>query len=238
MPTAPRLSAAILVTPQQVDEDACICPLAEGEEVNFYQVIPLYQDEMEYKIRFGAGSLLELYDGVSSVVDPERPDILEEAGPAPTQEELEAMKDRMDDAQWHLRDLRDKHLPVDEITAYNRMAIYLRWNLEHDRISESFRAEYGDLVRQPLPGTLPEPIFGSLSGISWAAYCGTRCSIRKREAFSQYYYGQGDAPYFPSDIDDYALRRFGPEEYFSRSIRMKPISLSLLTRSIIRIWPG
>ena len=52
MPTAPSFSAAILVTPQQVDEDACICPLAEGEEVNFYQVIPLYQDEMEYKIRF------------------------------------------------------------------------------------------------------------------------------------------------------------------------------------------
>ena len=39
---------------------------------------------MEYKIRFGAGSLLELYEGVSFVVDPERPDILEEDGPAPT----------------------------------------------------------------------------------------------------------------------------------------------------------
>ena len=209
-----QLSAAILVTPQQVDEDACICPLAEGEEVNFYQVIPLYQDEMEYKIRFGAGSLLELYEGVSFVVDPERPDILEEAGPAPTQEELEAMKDRMDDAQWHLRDLRDKHLPVDEITAYNHMAIYLRWNLEHDRMSESFRAEYGDLMRQfagdPAGTDLRVFIRDQLGGV-------LRHSMfsKEGEAFSQYYYGQGDAPYFPSDIDDYALRRFGPEEYFS-----------------------
>ena len=202
------------MTPQQVDEDACICPLAEGEEVNFYQVIPLYQDEMEYKIRFGAGGLLELYEGVSFVVDPERPDILEEAGPAPTQEELEAMKDRMDDAQWHLRDLRDKHLPVDEITAYNHMAIYLRWNLEHDQMSESFRAEYGDLMRQfagdPAGTDLRVFIRDQLGGV-------LRHSMfsKEGEAFSQYYYGQGDAPYFPSDIDDYALRRFGPEEYFS-----------------------
>ena len=34
-------------------------------------------------------------------------------------------------------------------------------------------------------------------------------------AFSSYYYGQNEAPYFPSDIDDYALRRFGPKEYFA-----------------------
>ena len=103
---------------------------------------------------------------------------------------------------------------MDEITAYNHMAIYLRWNLEHDRMSESFRAEYGDLMRQfagdPAGTDLRVFIRDQLGGV-------LRHSMfsKEGEAFSQYYYGQGDAPYFPSDIDDYALRRFGPEEYFS-----------------------
>ena len=202
------------MTPQQVDEDACICPLAEGEEVNFYQVIPLYQDEMEYKIRFGAGSLLELYDGVSFVVDPERPNILEEAGPAPTQEELEAMKDRMDDAQWHLRDLRDKHLPVDEITAYNHMAIYLRWNLEHDQNERELPCG----IRGSDASVCRGPCRNRSSGL-YPGSAGRRTAAldvqQGRRSLLPVLLRSGDAPYFPSDIDDYALRRFGPEEYFS-----------------------
>ena len=47
----------------------------------------------------------------------------------------------MDDADWHLRDLRKKHLAVDEITVYNHMAIYLRWCLEHGLMSDTFCAE-------------------------------------------------------------------------------------------------
>ena len=203
-----------MITPQQVEEDALICPLPGGEEVNFYQIIPLYRDEMEYKIQFGAGSLLELYDGVSFVVDPERPDILQEERPAPTPEELEELEDIMDDADWHLQDLWKKHLPVEEITAYNHMAIYLRWCLEHSLMSEAFCESYPDLlsafaekpagtdlrgfIRDQLGGRLLHSLFGA-----------------EGEAFSRYYYGRGNAPYFPSDIDDYALRRFGAEQYFS-----------------------
>lgn len=33
----------------------------------------------------------------------------------------------MDDALWHLESIREKGLPVDEIVAYNHLAIYLRW---------------------------------------------------------------------------------------------------------------
>ena len=28
-----------------------------------------------------------------------------------------------------------------------------------------------------------------------------------------YYYGEGDSPYYPADIDDYALKYFGPVSY-------------------------
>lgn len=33
----------------------------------------------------------------------------------------------MDDAAWHLESIQEKGLPVNEINAYNHMAIYLRW---------------------------------------------------------------------------------------------------------------
>ena len=33
---------------------------------------------------------------------------------------------------------------------------------------------------------------------------------QKGRAFAGYYYGEGDSPYYPADIDDYALKYFGP----------------------------
>ena len=201
------------MVPQQVDEEGFSCQLPGGEEVNFYQLLPLYEDEMEYKIQSGANSLLELYEGTSFIVDPERPNLLAEDTPL-TQDEIKDLLDRMDDAEWHLQDLREKQLPVEELTAYNHLAIYLRWNLEHGRMSEEFRSRYKELMQQfaadPSGTDLRLFIRDELGGI-------LRHSMFDEEgsAFSSYYYGQNEAPYFPSDIDDYALRRFGPEEYFA-----------------------
>ena len=47
-----------------------------GQEVNFYQVIPLYRDEMEYKLAHDADALLDKMADVSFVVDPTRRDVL------------------------------------------------------------------------------------------------------------------------------------------------------------------
>ena len=41
----------------------------------------------------------------------------------------------MDDAAWHLESIQEKGLPVNEINAYNHMAIYLRWCIGHDLMS-------------------------------------------------------------------------------------------------------
>ena len=72
-----ELCAAILVGPQDVVlEGGEICVLPGGEEVNFYQVIPLYRDEMEYKLAHDADALLDKMAGVSFVVDPSRRDVL------------------------------------------------------------------------------------------------------------------------------------------------------------------
>ena len=46
-----ELCAALLVGPQDVVWNGGeVCTLPSGEEVNFYQVIPLYRNEMEYKM--------------------------------------------------------------------------------------------------------------------------------------------------------------------------------------------
>lgn len=50
--------------------------MPNGETVNFYQVIPLYWDEMEYKLEHGADALIEKMAEVSFVVQPERPNCL------------------------------------------------------------------------------------------------------------------------------------------------------------------
>lgn len=44
-----------------MDLDTCgeVCILPGGEEVNFYQVLPLYREEMEYKLEHDADALLE-----------------------------------------------------------------------------------------------------------------------------------------------------------------------------------
>ena len=72
-----ELCAAILVGPQDVVwEGGEVCVLPSGQEVNFYQVIPLYRDEMEYKLAHDADALLEKMADVSFVVDPTRRDVL------------------------------------------------------------------------------------------------------------------------------------------------------------------
>lgn len=64
-----RLSGVLLINPELEQEEGCVCTLPGGDEVNFYQVIPLYEEEMNYKIEHGAEALLERMDEVSTVVD-------------------------------------------------------------------------------------------------------------------------------------------------------------------------
>ena len=44
----------------------------------------------------------------------------------------------MDMGEWHLEVLHEKELPVDDITVYNHMAIYLRWAIENHLMSHEF----------------------------------------------------------------------------------------------------
>ena len=70
-----KLCAAILVGLQDVVwNEGEVCTLPGGEEINFYQVIPLYHNEVEYKMEHDADALLEKMADISFVVNPTRPD--------------------------------------------------------------------------------------------------------------------------------------------------------------------
>lgn len=66
---------ALLIDPMVGSGNCCILP--NEEEVNFYQLLPLYRGEMEYKIKNGAEELLKLLSETSFTVDIERPDMSE-----------------------------------------------------------------------------------------------------------------------------------------------------------------
>jgi hypothetical protein len=57
-----RLSAVMLIYPGAFGKKSFTCKIPNGEEINFYQLLPLYEEEMEYKLERDAEALLELMD--------------------------------------------------------------------------------------------------------------------------------------------------------------------------------
>lgn len=70
-----KLSCVLLNNPEDVEEGASVCQLPNGEEVNFYQMIPLYEEEMNFKLEHGAEVLLDRMDEVGVVVDINRKNV-------------------------------------------------------------------------------------------------------------------------------------------------------------------
>ena len=68
-----KLCASLLTGPMGIEEGGEVCVLPGSGEVNFYQVIPLYREEVEYKLEYGADALIEQMAEVSFVVHPDRP---------------------------------------------------------------------------------------------------------------------------------------------------------------------
>ena len=204
-----KLCAAILTGPQGTEDGSEVCILPGGEEVNFYQVIPLYRDELEYKMEHDADALLNKMRGISFVVNPTRQDAITRGTLSDDDFDGE-----MDDAAYHIESIEEKELPIDPINAYNHMAIYLRWCMEHDLMGEDFLKEYGEVAKQvkadPASVDLRAFIQNELDGCLFSVLFD-----QKGRAFAGYYYGEGDSPYYPADVDDNSLRFFGPERYHS-----------------------
>ncbi|WP_329737143.1 DUF2185 domain-containing protein [Clostridium phoceensis] len=204
-----KLCTAILIDPQGTEDGSEVCTLPSGEEVNFYQVIPLYEDELDYKLEHDVDTLLNKMRGISFVVNPTRQNAITRG--TLSNDDFDG---EMDDASYHLESIEEKELPIDPINAYNHMAIYLRWCMEHDLMGEDFLKEYSEVAKQvkadPASVDLREFIRDELDGCLFSVLFN-----QQGRAFAGYYYGEGDSPYYPADVDDNALRFFGPEWYHS-----------------------
>ena len=165
--------------------------------------------ELEYKLAHDAEALLDKMDGISFVVEPDRQDAITRG--TLSNDDFDG---EMDDASYHLESIEEKELPIDPINAYNHMAIYLRWCMEHDLMGEDFLKEYSEVAKQvkadPASVDLREFIRDELDGCLFSVLFN-----QQGRAFAGYYYGEGDSPYYPADVDDNALRFFGPERYHS-----------------------
>ncbi|GJN65081.1 immunity protein Imm33 domain-containing protein [Faecalibacterium gallinarum] len=210
-----KLCAAILTGPQGTEDGSEVCILPSDEEVNFYQVIPLYRDEMDFKLAHDADALLDKMEGISFVVKPNRQDAITRG--TLSNDDFDG---EMDDVSYHIESIEEKGLPIDPINAYNLFAIYLRWCIEHDLMGKDFLNEYGEVakqvkadpasvdlrafIRDKLNGQIMVPMFNKIG-----------------RAFTSYYYGEPDSPNFPRDIENYALEYLGPEKYYSDEFQFK-----------------
>lgn len=174
-----ELCGSLLVSPQcgenDLNIDAGVCVLPNGDEVNFYHLIPIHKKEMDFKKMYGAEALINYaLSEVSHVIDTNRPDgcrdwnesddmteflqdmesvseideLTEIAGldELSIMERMSASGMLLDDAAWHVDSLREKKLPVDELNAYSHIAIYIRWCMEHDMMSGPFFFRHVNIV--------------------------------------------------------------------------------------------
>lgn len=135
------LRGEILLWPGPFGQDSFACSLPDGEEINFYQVIPLYREELQYKLELGSDSLLDLCpDEIFEVINPQRLNLVTD------REKIAYDLAEMDNAEIHLKKIQNLHLPVDELSAYNFMAFYLDWAMKRGHMSNPFLTRYRDIV--------------------------------------------------------------------------------------------
>lgn len=73
-----RLCGMLLENPVTFGEEAAACPLPDGSCIRFYQMIPLYEEEMDYKVSHGTEALRGRFGGqFPTVVDIGRENVCE-----------------------------------------------------------------------------------------------------------------------------------------------------------------
>lgn len=210
-----KLSAVTLLYPKMKKENSGLLKL-ENRNLQFYQIVPLYDEEYTFALKNGMKNLLllDVEKKISSVVNMNREKVLEYS-----EEEKEMQDDIMDSADWHLGDYYSKGIEVEEINIYNHLAVFLRWAMENSFLSDNFLKAYGkelekytsqdfidlrEFVKFRLKGDLRKSFFNDIG----------------KEFIRHYYdYDNINRNFYPGDIDKYAKRIFGEERYYSPELK-------------------
>lgn len=210
-----KLSAVTLLYPEMKKENSGLLKL-ENRNLQFYQIVPLYDEEYTFALKNGMKNLLllDVEKKINFVIDMNREKVLEYS-----EEEKEMLDDIMDSAEWHLGDYYSKGIEVEEINIYNHLAIFLRWAMENSFLSDNFLKAYGkelekytsqdfvdlrEFVKFRLKGDLRKSFFNDIG-----------------KEFIRYYYDYDNISrnFYPGDIDKYAKRIFGEERYYSPELK-------------------
>lgn len=218
---------SFLMFPEDAPNSADFCTLPNGDRVNFFEVVPLYREELMFKIANGTRELLEKLKGVNHVVDVNRPNACEGYSIEDSENpdngivfDDDDKENAIDSAKTHSQKVRDKNLPLDTICGANHIAIFLRWCILHDYIAPEFCEHFPEVVKDVKSGGfcdlrrfLLEEFRGFLMPFM-LGYIGAN--------FCRYYYDwEADNPkyFYPSDVDDYAEKYFGTEKYNSEEFQ-------------------
>ena len=210
-----KLSAVSILYPEMKKENSGFLKL-ENRNLQFYQIVPLYDEEYTFALKNGMKNLLllDVEKKISFVVNMNREKVLEYS-----EEEKEMQDDIMDSAEWHLGDYYSKGIEVEEINIYNHLAVFLRWAMENSFLSDNFLKAYGkelekytsqdfidlrEFVKFRLKGDLRKSFFNDVG----------------KEFIKHYYdYDNISRNFYPGDIDKYAKRIFGEERYYSPELK-------------------
>lgn len=136
-----KLNGSILLWPGVFSDASFSCVLPDEDEVNFYQVIPLYPEELHYKLEYGSDAFLDLCPDESlEVINPQRLNVVTDIG------KLNYDCSEMDDVHAHQSKAEALGWTVDPLACATHMAIFLHWGITRNRMSNPFVASHKTIV--------------------------------------------------------------------------------------------
>lgn len=205
------LCGSLLIYPEGVEEGAEKCTLPNGDIVSFYQVIPIYREEMDFKMMNGTKELLEKLTGSSNhIVDISRPNVCEDF----YYTDLE-----FDIVQRHSGKIFKNRFPLDPICGCSHIAIFVRWCIEHDLMNPGFYEQCPEFARDVRSGKTTDvrrfviDVMDGRLDMFHFSYAGAN--------FLKIYYSNDfDWKYsYFNDVDAYAENYFGTEKYNCEEFR-------------------
>ena len=136
-----KLNGSILLWPGVFSDASFSCVLPDEDEVNFYQVIPLYPEELHYKLEYGSDAFLDLCPDESlEVINPQRLNVVTDIG------KLNYDCSEMDDVHAHQSKAEALGWTVDPLACATHMAIFLHWGITRNHMSNPFVASHKTIV--------------------------------------------------------------------------------------------
>lgn len=136
-----KLNGSILLWPGVFSDASFSCVLPDEDEVNFYQVIPLYPEELHYKLEYGSDAFLDLCPDESlEVINPQRLNVVTDIG------KINYDCSEMDDVYAHQSKAEALGWTVDPLACATHMAIFLHWGITRNHMSNPFVTSHKTIV--------------------------------------------------------------------------------------------